>query len=81
MSECADAGHGADWYLFGSAAKAHLPVSDIDILVVSPIQENRHGIRRVIESNLVSLPVDLTTMSPEEVQEMDFIRVTGAQKI
>lgn len=65
-------------YLFGSSLKKQAVPKDVDLLIVyseysERILQNAESVCPALES-ILHLPIDLTVMSFDELQETDFLR-------
>jgi predicted nucleotidyltransferase len=72
---------GVNIYLFGSILKNNLCPSDVDLLVVYDSQEDLRKIKDVLIPLEDDYPIDLLFASTEEEQELQLIKVMGAQPI
>jgi predicted nucleotidyltransferase len=72
---------GLQAYLFGSALHTDLLWSDIDVLLVCDVDEDRQLARQTLLDLCMLYPIDLVIMTSREEAEFDFIRSENCQRI
>ncbi|PHZ60387.1 hypothetical protein CRG86_004650 [Photobacterium leiognathi] len=67
-------------YIFGSALYSNFP-NDIDVLIVYSDLNELPTIKHQLFQISLEYPLDIYYMTPEEVNELDFINVTQAVEL
>lgn len=65
------------WYGFGSFFRSGCSFSDIDLLAISPTDEDTSAIRSSLDELLATWPIHLTIMTETEEAETKFVANQG----
>lgn len=72
---------GTRWFLFGSVSRLDSSAADIDLLIVYRGIDVPGTIRKSISNIALERPLHLTFMTPDEVEQTNFIEQQEAKEI
>lgn len=72
---------GSEWYLFGSVDRDDTAASDIDLLILCTSDKQADILRREIDPDDFSLPLDLSLMTFAEAAQVDIVHIQHARLI
>lgn len=72
---------GSEWYLYGSVDRNELSASDIDLLILCESDAQADALRRAIDADELSLPLDLSLMTFVEAAQIDAVRIQKGRRI
>lgn len=72
---------GTSWYLFGSAMQSVELANDVDILVLCSTDVDADKVRRLIDVDLMNIPLDVSIFTFDEESEVGFIQNQGCIQI
>lgn len=76
-----DTNEGTEWHLFGSVNRGEPIASDIDLLIICKSDAQADVLRRVIDPDLLGLPLHLSLMTYKEASKAEAIRIQQASRI
>ncbi|CAI8693723.1 hypothetical protein BTK96_000286 [Burkholderia pyrrocinia] len=72
---------GTQWHLFGSVDRDEFDAADIDLMILCKSDEQADTLRRVIDPDVLALPLHLVLMTFDEAAEVDAVRVQRSNLI
>lgn len=64
---------GCQWYLFGSVDRDEHDAADIDLIILCKNSDQADVLRRVIDPDVLELPLHLSLMTFEEASQVNAI--------
>lgn len=72
---------GSEWFIFGSVMRGDPNAADIDLMILCSSDTQADALRRAIDPDSLSLPIDLAFLTYSEAQEVNAVEVQQAERI
>lgn len=72
---------GSEWHLFGSVERDDQDAEDIDLIIICKSNLQADTLRQAIDPDSLELPLHLSLLTFEEVEQIDAVRVQCSRAI
>lgn len=72
---------GSEWFIFGSVMRGEPDAADIDLMILCSNDTQADALRRALDPDSLSLPIDLAFLTYSEAQEVHAVEVQQAERV